>query len=52
MAIMRGDRFVLRDETAQRTIGGGVVLHPWAARDRCARAATRGRSCAARPPPR
>ncbi len=24
----RGDRFVIRDETARRTLGGGVVLHP------------------------
>jgi selenocysteine-specific elongation factor len=31
---LRGDRFVIRDETAQRTLGGGVVLHPWAARHR------------------
>jgi selenocysteine-specific elongation factor len=29
-----GDRFVLRDQTAQRTIGGGVVLHPFAVRAR------------------
>jgi selenocysteine-specific elongation factor len=27
-----GDRFVLRDQNARRTIGGGVVLHPFAAR--------------------
>jgi selenocysteine-specific elongation factor len=27
---LRGDRFIIRDETAQRTLGGGVVLHPWA----------------------
>jgi len=27
--VLRGDRFVLRDEAAQRTLGGGVVLHPW-----------------------
>jgi selenocysteine-specific elongation factor len=27
--LMRGDRFVLRDESAQRTIGGGMVLDPW-----------------------
>jgi selenocysteine-specific elongation factor len=27
---LRGDRFVLRDETAQQTLAGGVVLHPWA----------------------
>ncbi len=25
---LRGDRFILRDETAQRTLGGGVVLLP------------------------
>ncbi|OFW28430.1 MAG: selenocysteine-specific translation elongation factor [Acidobacteria bacterium RIFCSPLOWO2_02_FULL_65_29] len=25
---MRGDRFIIRNETAQRTIGGGVVVHP------------------------
>jgi selenocysteine-specific elongation factor len=28
LAAMRGDHFILRDETAQRTIGGGVVLLP------------------------
>jgi selenocysteine-specific elongation factor len=27
---MRGDRFILRDETGQRTIGGGIVVNPWA----------------------
>jgi selenocysteine-specific elongation factor len=27
---MRSDRFIVRDETAQRTLGGGVVIHPWA----------------------
>ena len=27
---LRGDRFVIRDETAQRTLGGGIVLNPWA----------------------
>jgi len=26
---LRGDRFIVRDETAQHTLGGGVVLHPW-----------------------
>src|SRR6202022_1894185 len=26
---LRGDRFIIRDETAQRTLGGGVVIHPW-----------------------
>ncbi|MFM9969569.1 MAG: selenocysteine-specific translation elongation factor [Burkholderiales bacterium] len=30
--VMRNDRFILRDEVAKRTLGGGVVLHPWAAR--------------------
>ena len=29
LAALRGDHFVIRDETAQRTLGGGVVLHPW-----------------------
>jgi len=27
---LRGDRFIIRDETARRTLGGGVVLHPLA----------------------
>jgi selenocysteine-specific elongation factor len=26
---LRGDRFIIRDETAQRTLGGGRVVHPW-----------------------
>jgi selenocysteine-specific elongation factor len=26
---LRGDHFIVRDETARRTIGGGVVIHPW-----------------------
>jgi selenocysteine-specific elongation factor len=26
---LRGDHVIIRDETAQRTLGGGVVLHPW-----------------------
>jgi selenocysteine-specific elongation factor len=30
LTVLRGDHFILRDETAQRTIGGGVVIHPWA----------------------
>jgi selenocysteine-specific elongation factor len=30
VAALRGDRFVIRDETAQRTLGGGIVIHPWA----------------------
>lgn len=31
---LRGDRFVIRDETAQRTLGGGVVVQPWARKHR------------------
>ena len=27
---LRGDHFIVRDETAQRTLGGGIVIHPWA----------------------
>jgi selenocysteine-specific elongation factor len=27
---LRGDRFIIRDETARRTLGGGAVIHPWA----------------------
>ena len=30
----RGDRFILRNQSAQRTIGGGVVVHPFAHRHR------------------
>ncbi|HEY1233274.1 MAG TPA: SelB C-terminal domain-containing protein, partial [Candidatus Binatia bacterium] len=30
LLVMRGDHFVARDETAQRTLGGGVVIHPLA----------------------
>ena len=30
--VLSGDRFVIRDETGQRTLGGGVVVHPWARR--------------------
>jgi selenocysteine-specific elongation factor len=32
LLVMRGDHFVARDETARRTLGGGVVIHPWANR--------------------
>ncbi len=28
--VLRGDRFVVRDETAQHTLAGGAVIHPWA----------------------
>src|SRR5438105_2301504 len=31
---MRGDRFILRDETARGTLGGGEVVNPFAARHR------------------
>jgi selenocysteine-specific elongation factor len=31
---LRGDRFVIRDETARRTLGGGVVVNPFADRHR------------------
>ena len=31
---MRGDRFILRDETARWTIGGGEVVNPFASRHR------------------
>jgi len=31
---MRGDRFILRDETARWTLGGGEVVNPFAARHR------------------
>ncbi len=27
---VRGDRFIIRDETAQRTVGGGIIIHPLA----------------------
>jgi selenocysteine-specific elongation factor len=31
---MRGDRFILRDETARRTLGGGEVVNPFVPRHR------------------
>ncbi|MBI4518692.1 MAG: selenocysteine-specific translation elongation factor [Deltaproteobacteria bacterium] len=34
VAVLRRDRFVLRDAASQRTIGGGVVVHAFAARHR------------------
>jgi len=37
---MRGDRFIIRDETAQRTLAGGVVLRPAAPRRKRADPAT------------
>jgi selenocysteine-specific elongation factor len=30
--LLYGQRYILRDETAQRTLGGGIVLDPFAAR--------------------
>jgi selenocysteine-specific elongation factor len=32
LVAMRGDRFIIRDETAQRTLGGGVVVDAFARR--------------------
>jgi selenocysteine-specific elongation factor len=32
LLVVLGDHFIVRDETGRRTIGGGVVVHPWAAR--------------------
>ena len=32
LLVLRGDRFVARDETARRTLGGGTVIHPWSKR--------------------
>jgi selenocysteine-specific elongation factor len=29
LGALRGDKLILRDQSAQRTIGGGVVLDPW-----------------------
>lgn len=34
LVALRGDRFVLRNETAQDTLGGGRVIHPFARRHR------------------
>ncbi|MGN6718967.1 MAG: SelB domain-containing protein, partial [Candidatus Binatia bacterium] len=34
LLVMRGDHFVARDETAQRTLGGGLIIHPRANRHR------------------
>ena len=31
LQVMRGDRFIIRDETARHTLGGGAVVDPWAA---------------------
>ena len=29
LPVLRGDRFVIRGESGQWTLGGGIVLHPW-----------------------
>ena len=29
---LRNDHFIIRDETAKKTLGGGVVIHPWASK--------------------
>jgi selenocysteine-specific elongation factor len=29
---LRNDHFIIRDETARKTLAGGVVIHPWARR--------------------
>ena len=34
LLVLRGDHFVARDETAQRTLGGGIVVHPWSKQHR------------------
>lgn len=38
LLVMRGDHFIVRDETARRTLGGGFVIHPWAKKHRRAEA--------------
>jgi selenocysteine-specific elongation factor len=40
---LRGDHFILRDETARRTLAGGVVINPWANRHRRSEAGLRER---------
>jgi selenocysteine-specific elongation factor len=40
---MRGDRFILRDETARRTLGGGEVVNPFADRHRGSETGLAGR---------
>ena len=34
MLVLRGDRFIVRDETSSRTLGGGIVIAPWANKHR------------------
>ncbi|MGH7795363.1 MAG: SelB C-terminal domain-containing protein, partial [Candidatus Binatia bacterium] len=35
---LRGDHFILRDETARRTLAGGIIINPWASRHKRAEA--------------
>ena len=39
LLVLRGDHFIVRDETGQRTLGGGTVIHPWARKHKRADAA-------------
>jgi selenocysteine-specific elongation factor len=32
LLVLRGDHFIVRDETARRTLAGGIAIHPWAQR--------------------
>jgi selenocysteine-specific elongation factor len=32
LLVLRGDHFIVRDQTAQRTLAGGITIHPWAQR--------------------
>ena len=32
LLVLRGDHFIVRDETARRTLAGGLVINPWAKR--------------------
>ncbi len=34
LLVLRDDHFIVRDETAQRTLAGGAVINPWAKRHR------------------
>ncbi|HEX2099279.1 MAG TPA: selenocysteine-specific translation elongation factor, partial [Candidatus Synoicihabitans sp.] len=34
LPVLRGDHFIVRDETARRTLGGGMAIHPWPQRHR------------------
>lgn len=46
----RGDRFILRNQTAQGTLGGGEVLHPFARRHRRSELGVTDRLAALRTP--